>query len=243
MKVRELAGARSRRRVIVGVACGVLAAVCMFVYLADVRAQAVNVRRDAVERYGGDVVEVCVASRDVASGEVLGAGDVTLQPWPVDLLPAGAVTDAGDVAGATARVPLLANEVIAESKVGDPLSSVTVPDGLCAVSVASQDVLAVGGAIRSGSLVNVYSSGSGVSLIGENILVLETSNSGAGDAGAGSVFGNASGRSSISWVTLAVAPESVEELIAASKAGNLYFALPGARGGSEAPGAEGGGES
>lgn len=214
------------KRMVIGIACGCLAALFMMVYLSDVRAQALDARQSAIERYGGEVAQVCVATRDVASGEVLAAGDIELKPWPVDLLPADAVTDEDDAVGETARVALLKNEPLSESRIGDALSSVTVPEGLCAVSVPSQDVSAVGGAIKGGSLVNVYAFGSSVRLLGEGVLVLETSNSGAYEKG-GTVFGNASGRSSLAWVTLAVTPDSVEELIAASKNEGLYFSLPG----------------
>ena len=236
---------KGRKRMIAGVACGVLAALLMMVYMADVRAQALASREDAVQRYGGDTVEVCVATRNIPSGEMLRDSDVSMQLWVVDLLPDNVATSKGDVVGKTAQVTILANEPIAAAKVGDAISTLSVPEGLCAVSVPSQDVLAVGGAIKSGSLVNVYSTGSsGAVLIGENILVLETSNSGAGIDSGGSVFGNASGRASVAWVTLAVTPESVEQLITASKHDGLYFALPGASGPQEAlegdTGAEGG---
>ena len=217
---------RTRKRIVAGVICGVLAALFMMVYISDVRAQALDARQEAIERYGGEVVDTCVAVCDIASGEVISSSDIESRAWPVDLLPDGAIVDASDAIGETARVPLLANEPLSAAKIGDSLSSVSVPDGLCAVSVPAQDVLAVGGAIKSGSLVNVYAAGSSVRLLGEGILVLETSNSGAYEQGE-TVFGNASGRSSLSWVTLAVTPESVEELIAVSKNEGLYFALPG----------------
>ena len=67
--------------------------------------------------------------------------------------------------------------------------------------------------------MDVYASGSnGVVLLGQRILVLETSNSAAG----------VSSRGSLTWITLAVTQESVEELLNASKAGKLYITLPGA---------------
>ncbi|MGI6216152.1 MAG: Flp pilus assembly protein CpaB [Coriobacteriales bacterium] len=230
----------ARKRLLAGVICGVVAAVLVFLYVSDVRAQAMSVREDAIEEYGGETAEVCVASHDIAAGQTLSESDVSMKTWVVDLLPEGAATDASNVVGETASVPIYANEPILTSKLGDPGSMMSVPDGLCAVTVPSEDVNAVGGAIRSGSLVNVYASdSSSVRLLGENILVLETSNSTSSSENSQAVFGDVSNRSSISWVTLAVTPESVEELISASRKDDLYLVLPGSSAGSENSAEEG----
>lgn len=217
------------RKTIAGIACGLLAAVCMLVYASGVRAEALGSREAAIAHYGGDVVEVCVAVRSMGAGETISESDVVMREWLVDLLPADAATDASDVVGQTVVLPLVENEPVSMDKIGKPGSAVPVPDGLCAVTVPSEDVLAVGGALEGGSLVDVYAAGgSGVRLLGEGILVLETSTSGAASTQGTALFGNASGRGSVSWVTLAVTPESVEELIAASQAERLHFVLPGA---------------
>ena len=102
-------------------------------------------------------------------------------------------------------------------RVGDGSSRITVPDGLAAASVSSDDVLAVGGAIRAGSVVDVYveTAKGEISLIGERILVLETSTP------------ENTKKEQITWVTLAVKPSSVNELLAASSKGTIHFVLPG----------------
>ena len=169
-----------------------MATVFMLVYVSGVRAEAMSSREEAIEKYGGDTVEVCVARHDIASGQTIDEQDVDSKTWLVDLLPEDAVTNKSDVVGQTVQSQILANEPISASKIGDPITSLTVPDGLCAVSVPSQDVMAVGGAIKSGSLVNVYASNStSVRLLGENILVLETSNSGLSDSESATTFGDA----------------------------------------------------
>ena len=139
--------------------------------------------------------------------------------------------DESSVVGQTAQLAIAANEPITAAKIGEALVSIKVPDGLCALSIPSEDVLAVGGAIRGGTLVDVYSASSDkVELLGESILVLETSNSTSAAENNGSVFGNASNRASLSWVTLAVSPESVEQLIVASRTRSLYLVLPSSQG-------------
>ncbi len=215
------------KRLAVGIACGLLASILMAVYLSDARAEALSYREDAIREYGGEVVQVCVATRDISQGQTISQQDVELRTWVADLLPQDAAMDVRDVVGQTAQQPILSNEPISAAKVGSPQQDIVVPDGLCAVSVPSQDVQSVGGALKPGDTVNVYAVGSGVSLIGESILVLETSSAGAGSESSSSTFGSSSSKASVTWVTLAVTPESVEQLIASSKSGNLYFALPG----------------
>ena len=214
------------KRLILGICCGVLAAIFTAMYISGARAEALTSREAAIKQYGGETCEVCVATRDIASGEVIAQSDITMQTWIVDLLPSGAIVDDDEVVGKTAQTAILQNEVFAQAKVGQPTETLTVPSGLCAVTVPSKDVQAVGGALSAGAVVNVYAtSESSVRLLGQNILVLETSNSGYSREST-SAFGNASSRASVSWVTLAVTPESVSELIAASKTESLYLTLP-----------------
>ncbi len=216
-----------RRRLIVGIACAAAAVALMLVYISGVRAESMEAREQAIARYGGETVEVCVATRDISPGEVISSGDVEMLEWLVDLLPEGAITDSDEAIGLIASSQILENEPLSLERIGEAVEMASIPSGLSAVTVPSEDVLAVGGAVESGSLVNVYATDStSVRLIGEEILVLETSNSSSSESGS-SGFGNASSRSSITWVTLAVTPESVEEVIAASRSGNLYLSLPG----------------
>ena len=44
-------------------------------------------RADALARYGGDQVEVCVAKRDIAAGETVDSGAIETRLWVADLLP------------------------------------------------------------------------------------------------------------------------------------------------------------
>ena len=139
--------------------------------------------------------------------------------WLVDLLPSSPVaTDIGKVQGLVAQVDLKEGEPIMLERVGEGSARISVPSGLTAVSVASDDVLAVGGAIKAGSFVDVYveTTGGSITQLGEQILVLETS-----------AVANEEDGSQLTWVTLAVTPESVSDLISASTKGTIHMALPG----------------
>lgn len=217
---------RVRKRKLIGVAAGIAAAVLMGVYASSVSATAARERTAALARYGGEQAEVCVAVRELAAGEVIEKSDVELRPWLADLIPEGAAASVDEVVGQRVAYPVAANEPVVIARLSEHSQELAVPEGLVAVSVPADEVMAVGGSIANGSTVDVYTTGSvGTTLLLPSVLVLETS----ADAGAqvGASLGSARSRSALSWVTLAVSPSSVEQLVAASRQGNLYFTLPG----------------
>ena len=209
---------RQRKQTAIAICCGVLAALCVFAYTATIKSEASMARAAAIQQYGGERVPVLVATKTIPIGGTVDESNATVQEWLVDFLPQGQAAQSHEqLEGLVAQSEIRVNEPILLERVGDGSSRITVPDGLAAASVASDDVLAVGGAIRAGSVVDVYvEAASGeITMIGERILVLETCT--PDDAG----------DKQISWVTLAVTPSSVSELISASARGTIHFVLPG----------------
>jgi pilus assembly protein CpaB len=220
---------RARKRLVLALVCGLAAAAAMFWYASEVRAEAAQARQQALSSYGGEQVEVYVATRDIAPGEELSSENVSLRMWLADLLPVGALHEQTEVFGQTTVLPLMENEPIIAAKLGVAKAPVSVPEGLCAVSIPSEDVLAVGGAVQAGSFVTVYAAdASTVELIAEEVLVLETSNGGqvATAAETGLLAGSGT-RERLSWVTLAVEADTAQELIAAARTQELHLVLPG----------------
>ena len=220
---------QSKKRLALSLLCGVLAATAMYWYASGMRDEAAQSRQQQLSSYGGGQVEVYVAIRDIAVGETLSSSNVSRQLWLSDLLPAGALREQGQVYGKTVSMPIFRNEPIVAAKLGEIKTPVSVPAGLCAVSIPSEDVLAVGGAITAGNYVMIYAADSKiVELIAEDVLVLETSNGAYTSAGSGSgSFGSSGTRPKLVWVTLAVDPELAQELIAASISRKLHLVLPG----------------
>lgn len=209
---------KQRKQSLIAIACGILAALCMFAYSASVQSEAALARAAAIKRYGGERVQVIVATRNIPTGSSIDETNAEIREWLVDFIPRGtAVQEFVDLDGLVAQCEIRANEPVLLERVGNGSSRITVPDGLAAASVASDDVLAVGGAISAGSIVDVYveSTSGEISLLGEHILVLETSTL------------ESSKNRQISWVTLAVRPASVSDLISASAKGTIHFVLPG----------------
>ncbi|WP_270297409.1 Flp pilus assembly protein CpaB [Eggerthella sinensis] len=209
------------RTTIVGIACGLACAACVFAYMQGVRGEADAARAEALARYGGEqlevcVLEVCVAKRDIAAGETVDAGAVQTRMWVADLLPAEAFRSADDVVGKKASSTILAGEVLSGQRFRDAGSRLDVPEGLTALSVPAKDVQAVGGAISAGSQVDIYATGgTSTDVLASDVLVLATS--------AGS---RESSDAKVSWITVAVKAESVQEIVAAAQKTELYFTLP-----------------
>lgn len=205
---------KRKTRLALSVASGVCAAAIALLYAAGVRAEAQAVQQDALARYGGDLVTVCVATRDIEPGETIDEGNVQVEEWVSSLLPTEAMTSLRDAAGktATSRIPKRAplSSVYFE-QVGD---SVEVPRGKVAVSVASDAQRAVGGALERGDRVDVYVAKDGVADRLTSAEVLDTN-----------VLANGGG--DLAWVTLAVSASSVKEVIVAAASGSISLVVPG----------------
>ena len=208
---------KQKQMMIVAIACGVLCAACVALFMVSVRGEADAARAEALARYGGEQVEAYIATRDIAAGERVDLSAVETKLWIADLLPEQAVRNTADVVGKVATSSIFKGEVITAGRFQVGKGAIDVPAGKQAVSVPSKAVQAVGGAIQAGMTVDVYSTGgSATTALATGVTVLDTSLSSSG-----TLSGDGG------WITLAVEPEKAQEFIAASNKTTLYFTLPG----------------
>lgn len=209
---------KQKQMTAIAIGCGAMCALCVGAFMASVQGQADAARAEALARYGGEQVEVCVATRDIAAGERVDLSSVETKLWVADLLPEDALRSTGDAVGRIATSSILKGEVVSPKRFESARDALDVPAGKEAVSVPAKAVQAVGGAVRPGMSVDVYAAGdSSTTLIANEVLVLATS---VGDSGG--LVSSDSG-----WITLAVDPAKVQEIIAASSKMSLHFAIPG----------------
>lgn len=220
---------RSKRgRIIISALSGLVAAVLMASYASSVQGAADRSRQQSLSEYGGEQVEVYVATRNIAVGESLTSGNVERRVWLSDLLPAGSLTAEEDVLGQTLGLPLLANEPVTAAKLSQAGAPLRVAEGHCAVSIPTSDVSAVGGAVQAGSVIDIYAADrEDVTLLASEVLVLETSSGSQQTSEQGGLFGSSRSRATLSWVTLSIPEDMVEDVIAASRSMSLYLVLPG----------------
>ena len=126
---------------------------------------------------GSTQVEAYVATCDIAEGSKVDSANVERRLMPGELLPEGAVTDLAQIKAQPAQARIYSGEVLLTQRFEQVDGSVLqVPDGLCAVSVPAKAVSAVGGSVRAGDKVNVYStSAKSTDLLVANVEVLATS--------------------------------------------------------------------
>lgn len=203
---------------IIGVISGLICALSVFAYMQNIKTEYDTARTEALVRYGGEQLEVCIATRDIAPGEKVDSGNVSTKLWIADLLPENAVRSFSEVSGKRATSTILGGEVISTKRFEATETEMEIPEGLSAISLPAKTIQAVGGAITQGMHVDVYATGnSSTTLLARDVLVLSTSSEGT----------DSKSNSSTAWVTLAVASKSVQELIAASQKAEIYFVLPG----------------
>lgn len=205
-----------KRMLIVAICSGLICAICVFFYTEMVYAEADSKRSEALQRYGGEQVEVLVATRTIHPGETLDISNCTKKTWLSDLLPEDALLDLDDAESRQATSLILEGEVVSKSRFNNETKELDIPAGLVAIALPAEEVQAVGGSIIAGSRVDVYATGNQTTCLGKNLEVLATS---AGED-------ESSSRSKITWVTLAVKPEKSQEFVAASQSMKIYFTLP-----------------
>lgn len=199
----------------IGLLFGVLCACCVALFAFSVQQDANSAREEAMARYGGEQVDVLVATQDVYPGETLNSSNCSTQTWLSDLLPNDCVTNFNDVRGKEATSLILEGEAISFKRFASNSTSLDIPQGCVALSVPAEDVQAVGGVLRAGMTVDVYAVGTETTRIGEGLLVLATNTDKATETDA-----------KVSWVTLAVPLEQSQEFVTASQSMEIYFTLP-----------------
>lgn len=203
-----------RFRLIFAGSCAVLAALVFLTYGNHVRAEAEQVRSEAIARYGGEVVDLVVANEALEPGDVVGEADVSLKEWVADLAPEGALTSIDDVVGREVSVPVAQNAPVTELAFRDSNELLDVPAGHVAVSIPLTDAIGVTRGVAQGTALIAYEvDGEGASLISSDIVVIS--------APAATTTVGASVQ-----VTLAVASDDVSRVLAASARGDLRLALP-----------------
>ena len=170
---------------------------------------------------------VVVAAREVPLGQTLTEEDVRIIEWPVDALPSGVASATSEVVGRSVVDDLNTNEPVLTAKLAEgglygmvPL----IPEGMRAVSVSVDQVIAVAGFVTPRTRVDVIlimeAPGSSETLskvILENLTVLAANQI---------ITENEQGQPIVSSVvTVLVTPEQAEKITLADTQGTLRLAL------------------
>ena len=132
-----------RFRLLLSGSCALLSAVLCLAYGEHIREESERVRAEALERYGGEVVTLVVATEGIEAGESVSRSNVSERDWLVDLAPENAVTGLDTVIGAEVSVPVAAGVPLTELNFRDATEAVEVPSDRVALSVPLDDDLGV----------------------------------------------------------------------------------------------------
>jgi pilus assembly protein CpaB len=176
--------------------------------------------------------QIVVAASALQLGTRVEANNLRLMPWPADEPVAGAFTRIEDCANRALITPVVANELILESKLAQKESGAglpaTIPQGMRALSVAVNDVVGVAGFVIPGTMVDVLVTGklnsggrgseeSITRTILENVRVL---------AAGQKIEQDREGKpQTVPVITLLVSPEDAGRLAMASTEGKIQLAL------------------
>lgn len=203
-----------RVRLAVSGLCALLAVSLCLLYGRQVREEVERERTEALERYGGEVVSLVIATKDIEAGEAVDGSNVTERDWLADLAPSDAVTSVDSVIGREASVPVAEGVPLTSLNFREVEGVVEVPPDRVAVSVPVSDDLGVSDTLSAGSNLAAYEVDEGTTLISSEVQVLSSGQEGASIVSSGTL-------------TVAVRPEDVAPILSASGRGSLRLALPG----------------
>jgi pilus assembly protein CpaB len=173
---------------------------------------------------------IFVAARDLPIGVPLGAEDLKETAWTSETTPAGAVTDSSKLVGRSLIYPVFAGEPVLMNKLaaegsGAGLSAV-ISEGMRAVSIRVDEVVAVAGFVVAGTRVDVLLTGSPTENGGAD-RVTQTILENAQVLAAGQqIQPDAEGKpESVNVVTLLCTPEDAARVVLAASEGRIQLVL------------------
>ncbi|MGC8548263.1 MAG: Flp pilus assembly protein CpaB [Acidobacteriaceae bacterium] len=173
-------------------------------------------------------VTYVIAAKPIAAGEVIQAASLKQVAWPKSIPLQGGFQNAASVTGRAALYPVAAGEPLLSADLATPGSGLgiatRIPEGMRAVALRTNDVVAVGGFIYPGSHVDVLvtlgvtnNSVPVTEVVLEDVQVLATGQKTEPDP---------KGKpTSVDIVTLLLTPEQAERAVLASEKGAIHIVL------------------
>ena len=214
----------NQNRMILGLAVAILLALVLSTFVYRKFQQASTVKPVVTQH-------IVVASAPLQLGTLVDTNNLRLIAWPADEPVTGMFTRIEDCANRALITPVAANELILENKLAPKGSggglSATIPEGMRALSVAVNDVVAVAGFVMPGTMVDVLVTAnlSGGGSGGENVTRTILENVRVLAAGQKIAQDREGKPQTVPVITLLVSPEDAAKLAMASTQGKIQLAL------------------
>jgi len=217
------------KRATLGVVFGVCAFLAAGGFVWGITTSAERDNRILFEKYGGDIVEVCVATKDIKAGELIAEKEIETKSWVASLLPEKAVLGRNRLAIRNKRASeyIVKGEPISLLRVKDDANRLDeIPERYTAITLQTDPVRALGGQAKTGMYVTLLDTSAvdRTSILAEHVEVLASSTE-SGSKRSGTLIGSSS-TPDITWITLSIPDGFVAQVAAASSANAIYIVMP-----------------
>ncbi|WP_311139312.1 Flp pilus assembly protein CpaB [Lancefieldella parvula] len=202
-------------RILISVLSALLASFCFFAYVQSVRAEAEKSRAEAIQKYGGELTSILVATKQIEPGETLSSSNTQVKSWISDLIPEGAITNPESVMGRTVSSVIGVGMPVVSLHLRSVASQITIPENLIGLTISHGEKYGLAERLSTGTKLAAYEvTDSLITCIASDISVLS-------DDTEGTLY--------TSSVTLGLTPEQVPAVLSAYARGTLRFTLPGSK--------------
>ena len=203
-------------RILISVLSALLASFCFFAYVQSVRAEAEKSRAEAIQKYGGELTSILVATKQIEPGETLSSSNTQVKSWISDLIPEGAITKPESVMGRTVSSVIGVGMPVVSLHLRSVASQITIPENLIGLTISHGEKYGLAERLSAGTKLAAYEvTDSLITCIASDISVLS-------DDTEGTLYTSSS-------VTLGLTPEQVPAVLSAYARGTLRFTLPGSK--------------
>ena len=205
-----------KTRILISVLSALLASFCFFAYVQNVRADAEKSRAEAIQKYGGELTSILVATKQIEPGETLSSSNTQVKSWISDLIPEGAITNPESVMGRTVSSVIGVGMPVVSLHLRSVASQITIPENLIGLTISHGEKYGLAERLSAGTKLAAYEvTDSLITCIASDISVLS-------DDTEGTLYTSSS-------VTLGLTPEQVPAVLSAYARGTLRFTLPGSK--------------
>ena len=205
-----------KTRILISVLSALLASFCFFAYVQSVRVDAEKSRAEAIQKYGGELTSILVATKQIEPGETLSSSNTQVKSWISDLIPEGAITNPESVMGRTVSSVIGVGMPVVSIHLRSVASQITIPENLIGLTISHGEKYGLAERLSAGTKLAAYEvTDSLITCIASDISVLS-------DDTEGTLYTSSS-------VTLGLTPEQVPAVLSAYARGTLRFTLPGSK--------------
>ena len=205
-----------KTRILISVLSALLASFCFFAYVQNVRADAEKSRAEAIQKYGGELTSILVATKQIEPGETLSSSNTQVKSWISDLIPEGAITNPESVMGRTVSSVIGVGMPVVSLHLRSVASQISIPENLVGLTISHGEKYGLAERLSAGTKLAAYEvTDSIITCIASDIAVLS-------DDTEGTLYTSSS-------VTLGLTPEQVPAVLSAYARGTLRFTLPGSK--------------